>query len=391
MIAIASLLLVIALSFLIVRVGAIALSMTGLSDEVAWFQALSAFSGAGFTTGENENMVNGPTRRRVVARLIRAGSAGVVTAISTLMLSMLGDRFATSSKLVVLVLGVAVIIAVARSSRLDALTRPLIERALRRSATLKLRDHAGPLYLREDRRVAELDVEPDSWPAGRTLSKLRTRDEGVTVLGVEHADGAYLGTPDGGRGAGAGRPRGALRLPQPPWRALGPPRGGPPGACAGQSGRPGPTRPGRRHPMAGTGRRHGVGRSRDRAPAIRDRQPVRPSGRSGRAVPHPARVTVVGRRPRTVAATGGSFLRPTTGAGGHKSVVAGWDRPTPSAARMSARRACSRTVPGASSHRPGAPLRGLAGRDLGRTPRPHGILAGLCAMASVAPLAMAQG
>lgn len=74
MLAIASLLLVIALSLLFVRVGAIALTMTGISEDVAKFQALSAFSGAGFTTGEAENVVNGPARRRIIAMLIRAGS-----------------------------------------------------------------------------------------------------------------------------------------------------------------------------------------------------------------------------------------------------------------------------------------------------------------------------
>lgn len=46
MLAIASLLLVIALSLLFVRVGAIALTMTGVSEDVAKFQSLSAFSGA---------------------------------------------------------------------------------------------------------------------------------------------------------------------------------------------------------------------------------------------------------------------------------------------------------------------------------------------------------
>lgn len=43
MVAIASLLVVIALSLLVVRIGTIALTMTGLAEETARFQALSAY------------------------------------------------------------------------------------------------------------------------------------------------------------------------------------------------------------------------------------------------------------------------------------------------------------------------------------------------------------
>ena len=196
---IVSLLLVIALSLLIVRIGAIALAMTGLSDEVARFQALSAFSGAGFTTAEAENVVSGPARRTIVATLIRAGSAGVVTAVSTLVLSLVGAEGAstTPERLAVLGAGIVVLVALARSTRLERWTRPLIERTLASATTLELRDYAGLLHLRDDYRVAEIDVEPGSWLAGRSLGALRLRAEGLTALGVEHADGVYRGAPDG--------------------------------------------------------------------------------------------------------------------------------------------------------------------------------------------------
>ena len=198
MTAIVSLLVVLAPSFVIVRIGAIALAMTGLSDEVARFQALSAFSGAGFTTGESENVVNGPARRRIVAWLIRLGSAGLVTAVSTLMLGFVGGEAPTWERLLLLLAGVAVIVLIARSGRLDRLTRPLIERALARTTTLELRDYAGLLHLREGWRVGEVRVEPGTWLADRTLRDLRLRDEGVTVLGIERADGSWQGAPPPG-------------------------------------------------------------------------------------------------------------------------------------------------------------------------------------------------
>lgn len=58
-------LLVIFFSSLIVRAAAIALMMTGMDEKRARFQALSAFSGTGFTTREAEFVINHPKRRRI--------------------------------------------------------------------------------------------------------------------------------------------------------------------------------------------------------------------------------------------------------------------------------------------------------------------------------------
>lgn len=82
-----SVLLIFALSPLIIRVGSIALRMTGLSPEVSSFQSMSAFTGTGFTTDEAEEVTSTPGRRTVVQTLIRLGSIGLVGALATLTLS----------------------------------------------------------------------------------------------------------------------------------------------------------------------------------------------------------------------------------------------------------------------------------------------------------------
>lgn len=195
MIAVASLLFVLALSLLVVRVGAVALMMTGLSEEVARFQALSAFSGTGFTTSEAEAVVRHPARRRVIALLILLGSAGVVTAISTLMLSFLGAGTTAPARLLVLLLGGLAIGGLARSRAFNRALTPLIERALARYATLDLRDYADMLHLHDDYRIVEIDIEPESWLASRPLEHLSLPAEGVRVLGVLRPDGDYIGAP----------------------------------------------------------------------------------------------------------------------------------------------------------------------------------------------------
>jgi hypothetical protein len=78
------LLIAILISFVAVRIGGLALHVTGLETDVARFQALSAFTGTGFATTEAERVVQHRIRRRIVTILIILGNAGLVTIIATL-------------------------------------------------------------------------------------------------------------------------------------------------------------------------------------------------------------------------------------------------------------------------------------------------------------------
>ncbi|MDD3296927.1 MAG: TrkA C-terminal domain-containing protein [Candidatus Omnitrophica bacterium] len=76
-------LIVIGASFIVVRVGAVAFQLTGLEWSLAKFQALSCFTGTGFTTRESELITASPQRRRIASILIILGHAGLVTLIAT--------------------------------------------------------------------------------------------------------------------------------------------------------------------------------------------------------------------------------------------------------------------------------------------------------------------
>lgn len=158
MYALLSLLLIISLSLLVVRVGSVALRMTGVSPEVASFQALSAFSGAGFTTDEAEAIVEYPSRRAVVKTLMRLGSAGAVTAISSLVLSFM-DPTTRLRRLVVLLGFLVALVALARSQWFNDLLTPVIEAMLNRISELELRDYTSLLDLHQDYRVADLEID----------------------------------------------------------------------------------------------------------------------------------------------------------------------------------------------------------------------------------------
>ncbi len=70
-------------SFIAVRIGAIAFQLTGLEWSLAKFQALSCFTATGFTTKEAELITGHPQRRRIATILIVIGHAGFVTLIAT--------------------------------------------------------------------------------------------------------------------------------------------------------------------------------------------------------------------------------------------------------------------------------------------------------------------
>ena len=75
--------IVLVASFIIVRIGAVAFQLTGLEWSLAKFQALSCFSGTGFTTKEAELITGDQRRRRIASVLMVLGNAGLVTLIAT--------------------------------------------------------------------------------------------------------------------------------------------------------------------------------------------------------------------------------------------------------------------------------------------------------------------
>ncbi len=198
MVAIISLLAILTLSIVITRVATVMLTATGLSRDIARFQARSAFSGAGFTTSESESVVNHPFRRRIVLQLMLVGAAGVVTSLTSLLLSFTGATGAqTANRILVLLLGLVGLRLLAGSRYVDrALTR-VTEWGLRRYTRLDVRDYDKLLHISDEFTVAEVEPKAGHWMTGRRLDELRLREEGLIVLGVYRRDGSYLGVPAG--------------------------------------------------------------------------------------------------------------------------------------------------------------------------------------------------
>ena len=82
-----TLLIGVTIAIIVTRIPTVAITHTELFRESAKFQARSVFTGVGFTTSESERVVNRPVRRRILLLLMLLCKAGIVTAVSSLIIS----------------------------------------------------------------------------------------------------------------------------------------------------------------------------------------------------------------------------------------------------------------------------------------------------------------
>jgi hypothetical protein len=111
---------VLCLSLIVTRIATVALTYTGLSWQAAAFQARSAFTGTVFTTSEAEKVVDHPVRRRIIMTLMVARSAGLVTIVISLILSLGGSgEFSRLARLGWVIGGTVLLWLLAQSRFLD--------------------------------------------------------------------------------------------------------------------------------------------------------------------------------------------------------------------------------------------------------------------------------
>lgn len=200
MIAAITLFLVVSLSALITKVATIALVHTGLSTQSAKFQSRSAYTGAGFTTSESEKIMDHPVRRKIIFMLMLVGNAGIVTVMSSLILTFVLPNTLASKLygLLIVIIGMTVVYFAIKSKWLDRVLSRVISRMLKKYTYLNIQDFAAVLHLKDDYRISEKRINEEDWIANKTLIELDLLKEGITVLGVDRDKEDYFGSPTGG-------------------------------------------------------------------------------------------------------------------------------------------------------------------------------------------------
>jgi len=190
------LLIAILVSFIVVRIGGLALQLTGIEPEVARFQALSAFSGTGFTTTEAERVVRHRTRRRIVTILIILGNAGLVAIIATLVatFTQVTGYSWFFIRLAIIVVSIFILYRLIITSRfgnriLLLVRKPLLKRILREAPAVE------EVYLiGKDWGVNLVMIKENSKNIGRSLADVMAEGD-VEVLAIDRADD-FLPRPD---------------------------------------------------------------------------------------------------------------------------------------------------------------------------------------------------
>lgn len=165
-----------------------ALRMTGIDEKTARFQALSAFTRAGFTTRESELIVNHPQRRSIITWLIVLGNAGIVALIVTATSSI-----ATSMnyKLVIdiglMVIGVYLVYRLTGHTRFIQKWEALVMKRVLKGKTFA---YVPPvqhlLRLAGDWGVVRIIVSRRSPLAGLAVNKDPLPVPDAIILGLEH-------------------------------------------------------------------------------------------------------------------------------------------------------------------------------------------------------------
>ncbi len=197
--------IVLIVSFVIVRIGAIAFQLTGIEWSLAKFQALSCFTATGFTTKEAELITSDLRRRRIATVLIVLGHAGFVTMIATFANSLrpraIADKldvpfsaFTISDKVLPWINLIIIVAAIYITYKLfsnttfarrltNVLRKRIIKKEMIKSVSFEELAVATGGY-----GVSRIKVRQDNPILGKALSESELRKDDITVLAIVRAE-----------------------------------------------------------------------------------------------------------------------------------------------------------------------------------------------------------
>lgn len=195
-------LIVVGVSYVIVRIGAIAFQLTGLEWSLSKFQALSCFTATGYTTREAELITSNPQRRKIASFLIIFGHAGLVTLIATFANSLnpltffpkftipflnliIPDHFIPWVNLFIIIVLVLIIVKIFTRSNItnkftNILRSHIIKKSIVQSVSFEELTVSTGGY-----GISRVDVCERSPVLNKTLSESNLRKFDITILVIE--------------------------------------------------------------------------------------------------------------------------------------------------------------------------------------------------------------
>jgi len=178
--------LIIAISIFVVKIATVALKMTGLDEKRAYFQALSAFTGTGFTTSDSEVVLHNDIRRKIIIILMILGNAGFISVITTIVIS-----FEKTNPLPLLVnVGILLIVIILlvkllANKKIAKFLNDKIETRLEKQPPFHKRPVEEVLRIAKDYGIAEVNIKGSCNELGKTLNESGFREKDILILAIE--------------------------------------------------------------------------------------------------------------------------------------------------------------------------------------------------------------
>ena len=202
-------LIILIVSVVVVKVGAVAFELAGVKGPQAIFQAISCFTGTGFTTKEAEVVVSDPQRRRIASVLMVLGKAGFVSLLATFANSLTAADFSipflhglvpqgveTLIKVVFIAIFVYTIYKVITHTKFSTNLNETLKRKIVNREFIKPVSFKELLVATGGYGVSSIKIFKDSSLVDRTLHDANLEAHDIVVLALERT-GKVTANPPG--------------------------------------------------------------------------------------------------------------------------------------------------------------------------------------------------
>ncbi len=181
-------------SWIVVRIGAIAFQLTGLEWSLAKFQSLSCFSGTGFTTKEAELITGDKRRRHIATILMILGNAGMVSLIASAasalspehnVVPFLKENFLNAPiNLIVLAAALFLVYKILTNRNITGKLTRYLRKKIIKQELLKPVSFEELLQLTGGYGISRIEVDENSPLIDKTLAESDLRKNDITVLAI---------------------------------------------------------------------------------------------------------------------------------------------------------------------------------------------------------------
>ena len=187
--AVVPVIVIIVLFFFIVRVATVVLKLTGMDERTARFQAISAFTGTGFTTTEAETILEDKIRRKTIVVLMVLGKVGIVSIIAGLFLSFGKDNLtADLEKALILLVFIFILYKITILKGFNNALNKFIEKRIVVGKIVRQKTLEELFILPKGYGLAQLLITSSSNENGKTLAQAGFSKRDILILSVERKD-----------------------------------------------------------------------------------------------------------------------------------------------------------------------------------------------------------